>query len=254
MIGGTTMTFNLKIAAGLGSSVELGPYWLPLLFSQNDCGGTPAFDRASRASLIVPLRAHSWLLGYAEMTALFHGGPSSGRHRVNTSSCHRARVPLVVPDQCSLDDGKRTGRVRPVAPGSEIETNVYGQSLRGSAMQKSWKPFTVLGSTRIAPRQFEPPGLPLRLLFSLSLLGSIPHLSLAADDQPKVLPPHVERVLRWLPEDTETLIVARSVTLLHPGPDVADSWEDFGAYLATCALDLVADGKLSKPLLRRKVE
>jgi hypothetical protein len=121
-------------------------------------------------------------------------------------------------------------------------------------MQKSRKPFTVLGSTTIAPRQFKPPGLPLRLLLSVSFLGSIPHLSLASDDRPKALPPHVERVLRWLPEDTETLIVARSVTLLHPGPDVAYTWEDFGAYLATCNLDLVADGKLSKPLLSRKME
>ncbi len=121
-------------------------------------------------------------------------------------------------------------------------------------MQKPRKPFTVRWSVRIAPRQCKPPGLPVRLLFGLALLGSAPRLSLAADDPPKGLPPRVERLLRWLPEDTETLIVARSVTLPAPDPDGAYTWQDFGAGFAIQDLDLVGDGKLSKPLQGRKMD
>ena len=83
---------------------------------------------------------------------------------------------------------------------------------------------------RVAPRQSEPLGLPRLLLFGLALLCTIAPPLLAEDNQKKAMPPCVERVLRWLPEDTETLFVARSVTL--PNLDAAQDWQDVGMGLA----------------------
>jgi hypothetical protein len=96
----------------------------------------------------------------------------------------------------------------------------------------------------------------LRLLLGLFVLGSIAELLPAADDQPKGLTPQVERALRWLPEDTETLIVARSVLLPLPlmDPDRAYTWQEMGMNLATADFNLVDDGKISKPLRDRKIE
>ncbi len=72
----------------------------------------------------------------------------------------------------------------------------------------------------------------------------------------KELPPRVARLLRWLPEDTETLIVARSVSLLERLPDKPRdaNWLDFGVGLATGDLDLVEEGKAAERLRGRKIE
>ena len=108
---------------------------------------------------------------------------------------------------------------------------------------------------RVAPHQGEPLRLPCRLLLALALLCLAPHYLFAKDDPPRRLPPSVERELRWLPEDTETLFVARSVTLPDRNPDGPEKvrWQDIGVGLATGDLYL-DDGKYSKPLRSRKIE
>ena len=106
---------------------------------------------------------------------------------------------------------------------------------------------------RVASCGCEPLGLHWRLLIGIILLGTTPHGLLAKDDQPQGLPPHVEHVLRWLPEDTETLIVARSVILPVLVPDRTYTWQDVGTWLAFGEWDLVGGGKLSKPLQGRKM-
>jgi len=84
----------------------------------------------------------------------------------------------------------------------------------------------------------------------------MPHSLAAKDDQTQSLPPRVARVLQWLPEDTETLIVARSVTLPERDPDGPQQvqWQNIGVGLATGDLALVDGGKHSKPLRGRKIE
>ncbi len=60
--------------------------------------------------------------------------------------------------------------------------------------------------------------------------------------------PTIARVFQWLPEDTETLIVARSVNLPDPDPNM--SWQELGAYL-TPEDDI---GKRLESLRNRKLE
>ncbi len=60
--------------------------------------------------------------------------------------------------------------------------------------------------------------------------------SLAGADQTTGLPPRIASVLRWLPDDTETLIVARSGSV--PSPIEAVDWRDYGAILAFQGLTL----------------
>ena len=82
----------------------------------------------------------------------------------------------------------------------------------------------------------KPLGLLAGLLLSLALLGMRPHDSLAQADPTKRLPPRVASVFRWLPEDTETLIVSGALTL--PNPDKALDWQDYGVGLACQGLAL----------------
>ena len=88
-----------------------------------------------------------------------------------------------------------------------------------------------------------------------SLVCISPDIALTATDEAKGLSPQVARHLRWLPEDTETLIVARSVTLPGRLPDKPQdaNWLDFGLALGTGDLDLVDGGKYAKPLRGRKI-
>ena len=68
------------------------------------------------------------------------------------------------------------------------------------------------------------------MLAALALACVTPDGLLAQDDQAKAMPPSVASVLRWLPEETETLVVARNDSL--PGPHRARDWQDAGASLA----------------------
>jgi hypothetical protein len=74
------------------------------------------------------------------------------------------------------------------------------------------------------------------LLLGLALVCMSLPRALADADQTKTLPPRVASVLQWLPEDTETLIVARASALLGPGK--AAGWQDYGASLASQGLIL----------------
>jgi hypothetical protein len=76
----------------------------------------------------------------------------------------------------------------------------------------------------------------LGLLLGLALLCSSAHGQLAEASRTKGLPPRVASVLRWLPEDTETLIVARSITV--PTSDKAPDCQDYGVDLACQGLAL----------------
>ncbi len=68
------------------------------------------------------------------------------------------------------------------------------------------------------------------LVLALLCGGSV---SLPADDDPpRKMPEAVARVLPWLPEETETLFVGRSVTLTDFESDEARSWQDYGVNLA----------------------
>jgi len=76
-------------------------------------------------------------------------------------------------------------------------------------------------------------------LLNLTLLGAA--LTRADEAPPGTLPPEVERLVGWLPEDTETLYVARSVSLDEKQVDVnKPSWSDLGRLL-------VGDGTLNAP-------
>ena len=111
---------------------------------------------------------------------------------------------------------------------------------------------------RIASGRRKPLSLPWRLLTALALLCATPQSVLAETDQPKAMPPCVARVLRWLPEDTETLVVARSVTL--PGPDGGQDWQDRAVGLACEDVFLSREKKLEDlfakldPVQGRKIE
>jgi hypothetical protein len=88
----------------------------------------------------------------------------------------------------------------------------------------------------------------------LAFVGIGSPTPLAAADQAKGVSPRVARLLRWLPEDTETLIVARSVTWPEPPRKPQDAnWLDFGVGLAIGDLDLVDKGKAAERLRGRKI-
>ncbi len=89
----------------------------------------------------------------------------------------------------------------------------------------------------------------------MTFIWMTPQSLLAKDDPTKELPPRIARILQWLPEDSETLFVARGVTLPEPNPNALQKlkWQDFGVILATDALTLVDDGKYLKPC-QRKIE
>jgi branched-subunit amino acid transport protein len=74
-----------------------------------------------------------------------------------------------------------------------------------------------------------------RLLFGLAVAWVTPLIVLAQADQTKGLSPRVARVLRWLPEDTETLLVSQSVTL--PSPDEAHDWQNAALGSSSVASD-----------------
>jgi hypothetical protein len=109
---------------------------------------------------------------------------------------------------------------------------------------------------RVAPRRRKPLSLAWRLLLGLPLVYMTPLSLFAQEAQTKGLPPRVARVLRWLPLDTETLFVARSVSLPDFNPDGRQevNWQDIGVSLAAGDLALVDGGKHSKALRGRKIE
>ncbi len=108
---------------------------------------------------------------------------------------------------------------------------------------------------RAAQPQCRPCGFLWGLLLGLALAGISLPTSLAAADQAKGLSPRVARLLRWLPEDTETLIVARSVTLAEPPRKLRDAnWLHLGVGLAIGDLALVDQGKAAERLRGRKIE
>ncbi len=75
------------------------------------------------------------------------------------------------------------------------------------------------------------------LLPGLALLCmSLPSSLAEADPATASPPPRIASVLRWLPEDTETLIIARSVSV--PSPIQATDWRDYGVNLAFQGLAL----------------
>lgn len=77
-----------------------------------------------------------------------------------------------------------------------------------------------------------------RLISGLALLapgGSV----LWADEAPiGKLPTDVERLVKWLPEDTETLVVARSITLNQPKWELMKRWSDMAKYILTKDIDV----------------
>ncbi len=109
---------------------------------------------------------------------------------------------------------------------------------------------------RVAPRRRKPLSLAWRLLFGLLLVYMTPQSLFAQAAPTKGLPPRVARVLRWLPLDTETLFVARSVILPDFNPDGRREvqWLNIGVSLAAGDLALVDGGTHSKALRGRKIE
>ena len=108
---------------------------------------------------------------------------------------------------------------------------------------------------RAAQPRCRPCGLLWGLLMGLALVGLSPLTPLTAAEQARGLSPLAARLLRWLPEDTETLIVARSVTLPErPRKPEDANWRDFGVGLATSDLDQVDKGKAAERLRGRKIE
>lgn len=81
---------------------------------------------------------------------------------------------------------------------------------------------------------------------------NVPDLQ-AADGLTKRMPRDVERLVKWLPEDTETLVVARSLVLTKPESMLMTRWSDVGIITAMESLR-VAESKYLAPLLGRQVE
>ncbi len=94
---------------------------------------------------------------------------------------------------------------------------------------------------------------PAYLFLFMTGLGSIPAGSAAADEPPRRMAPDVDRLVRWLPEDTENLAVARSFTLARPDPEKRPTWQELGTLLGIGDLDSLGKGKYAEPLLGRKV-
>ena len=93
------------------------------------------------------------------------------------------------------------------------------------------------------------------LLFGLAGV----RIAFADDASAKALPQAIERVLNWLPEDTETLIAVQSFELPQPPPpkDVVDLGpSDLKPFIDALALamDELDDDKYLKPLLGQKVK
>lgn len=90
-----------------------------------------------------------------------------------------------------------------------------------------------------------------RLISGLALLapgGSV----LGADDAPiGKLPADVERLVKWLPEDTETLVVARSMTLGPPRWEQMAGWSVYANFLLANDIDVA--GASFAPLRGRDV-
>lgn len=108
---------------------------------------------------------------------------------------------------------------------------------------------------RAAQPRCRPRGLLWGLLLGLALVGVGPSTPLGAADQARGLSPRVARLLRWFPEDAETLIVARSVRLPErPRRPQDANWLDFGVGLAIGDLDLVDKGRAAERLRGRKIE
>ena len=108
---------------------------------------------------------------------------------------------------------------------------------------------------RAAQPRCRPCGLLWGLLLGLVLVGISPPAPLTAADQAQGLSPRIARLVRWLPEDTETLIVARSVTFPERTPKPQDvNWLDLGVDLAIGDLDRVGEGKAAERLRGRKIE
>jgi hypothetical protein len=93
---------------------------------------------------------------------------------------------------------------------------------------------------RIARRHRKCSPLLSWVLVSLAVLSIMPWSLLAKDEKAGALPASVERFVRWLPEDTETLFVARSTTLFDFTPDDLEmvQWQDVGLGLACGGLVL----------------
>jgi hypothetical protein len=95
---------------------------------------------------------------------------------------------------------------------------------------------------RVAPAGCRPLGLRWGLLLGLAVSCATMCTLLASDDRPDGLSPDVARVLRWLPEDTETLFVARSVTLRAPPEPSPDGRIQDVPWREVVALNLATEG------------
>ena len=93
---------------------------------------------------------------------------------------------------------------------------------------------------RIARRHRKRSPLLSWVLVSVAIVSIMPRSVLAKDERAGALPPSIERFLRWLPEDTETLFVAKNVALPITNPYSLENvtWQDIGLCLACGCLDL----------------
>jgi hypothetical protein len=102
----------------------------------------------------------------------------------------------------------------------------------------------------------------LRTLLIVLALGALLLCGIAAADEqaaPRKLSPQLEQILHWLPEDTETLIVAQACEIPAPRTNAAGdliirTLEPMISGLAFGESEFVADGKCLGPLAGRKVK
>lgn len=90
------------------------------------------------------------------------------------------------------------------------------------------------------------------LVYLAATIASAFNLQAAADPN-KELPSDVERLIKWLPEDTETVVVARSIILGDPAIPNIKKWSNIGIIAVMEGLNL-ARGKHLAPLSGRQVE
>ncbi|WP_435017863.1 hypothetical protein TA3x_005483 [Tundrisphaera sp. TA3] len=120
-------------------------------------------------------------------------------------------------------------------------------------MQQDRKRFSVGVARRDVSCLIKTQGLRWWLFLGLSFLGSAQDSSTAADGPTLGMPLNVERLIRWLPEDTETLVVARNATLTINDAWVALKWPEIGVANAIYDLD-VHSHKSLEPLLGKKID
>jgi hypothetical protein len=141
-------------------------------------------------------------------------------------SCGLTNDDSTILEQRATEKGTR--RVEQTSPWNRC----VGQAFQPDALASAESRFVKETEMSATSCQLGLSGLACRLLMGLAAACVTANALLAGDEPKKTLPPSVARVLQWLPEDTETLFVARSVELPDQDRLLRPDWESIAVGLA----------------------